>query len=562
MQIMTLHRKEQFDEYYRKGYWKEDTYASLLARNAQQWPDREALYDGRRRYSFREFDRLTDRLALRILRSGVRKGDVVSLLLPSSTESVMTYVACGKVGAVANTSLNLRFREREIVNCLNKVRTKVIVVIAAYRDANFVEILSRVVGELPHLERIILVGEPPASVPPALEGKCASWNEWMADPVENEVMPGFFSTYPERGLADDINYFGLTSGTTGDPKVVMHTPNSILANARGMTSDWGITDKDIIFSISPFYHHIALVAFAQAVLVGARLVLIDPFDGKNALRMILEEKVTYAMGVPTHAIDILSACPERLDGLALRIFYMAGAPISPELASRIRKVLGATPQNVYGMTENSSHNYTRPDDSFETTIGTCGRPCEGYEVEIFDPGDRNRQLPQGEVGEIGTRGPLLMAGYFADQHRTAESFNDAGWFMSGDLGMLDAQGNLKVIGRTKDMIIRGGHKIYPAEIENVLHGHPDVLKVAIIGIPDARLGERAMACVIPKAGRTVTLHGMNDYLLANGVVKYDLPEMAEVFDAFPMTPSGKVLKRVLREKMISGTAETRVERNP
>ncbi|QYU66728.1 fatty acid--CoA ligase family protein [Leptolyngbya sp. 15MV] len=253
--------------------------------------------------------------------------------------------------------------------------------------------------------------------------------------------------------------------------------------------------------------------------------------------------------MPTHALDILAEQEAR--GIArlgaVRTFYMAGSPIAPSLAEAFVGQ-GIKPQNVYGMTENSSHQYTHPDDPTATIVATCGRGGRAYEVGVFDPADRDRRLGIGEVGEIGGRGAALMLGYLGNQAATEGSFNRDGWFMSGDLGVLDAAGNLSIVGRSKELIIRGGHNIHPARIEALALRHAGVARAAAFPVPDARLGERVCLAVICEVDPAELL----DHLAAEGLSIYDMPERFLRLDAFPLTASGKVLKRELTAMVARG----------
>jgi acyl-CoA synthetase len=286
---------------------------------------------------------------------------------------------------------------------------------------------------------------------------------------------------------------------------------------------------------------------------GLELVVNDPRAGTKPLDWILETGATYVMGVPTHAIDVLAEARRRgLEAIgAVRIFYMAGAPIPRELAQRFLD-MGIKPQNIYGMTENGSHQYTLPTDDAITIVETCGRAAKGYETRVFSQANADVELRAGEVGEIGTRGALLMLGYFDNQIATEESFNCNGWFMSGDLGTLDERGCLRFVGRKKDLIIRGGHNIHPARLEDLAHRHPAVLQAAAFGVPDERLGEKVCLALIVRAGERVAADAMLEHLHAAGLSKYDMPEYFIALDAFPLTASGKILKRELVQWAKSG----------
>jgi len=343
-------------------------------------------------------------------------------------------------------------------------------------------------------------------------------------------------------------YLAFTSGTTGMPKGVLHSDNTLLANGRAMVKDWGHDDETILFSHSPLSHHIATVAIEQSLVAGFELVVNDVPPGLKPLDWIIECGATYVMGVPTHAMDILADMKSR--GMrklgAVRIFYMAGSAIPPQTAQSFLD-MRIKPQNIYGMTENGSHQYTLPDDDVDVITTTCGKACDGYETRLWDQENPDLEAKGGEIGEIGTRGGLLTLGYFDNQTATENSFNAGGWFMSGDLGRLDAKGNLQIVGRKKDLIIRGGHNIYPTHIENLTVKHPGVLKAAAFAVPDERLGERVCLAIIAREGSTLAGEHVLAHLDQHGLSKYDMPEYFISMDSFPQTASGKILKRELVE---------------
>jgi len=333
----------------------------------------------------------------------------------------------------------------------------------------------------------------------------------------------------------------------------MHSDNTLLANGRAMVTDWHHDSATVLLSLSPMSHHIGTVALEQMMAAGFELVVNDPPSGMQPLDWIVASSATYIMGVPTHAIDVLAEAKRR--GLkklgAVRLFYMAGSPIPREVARRFLG-MGITPQNIYGMTENGSHQYTLPSDDAQTIVETCGRACHGYETRIFSQENPDLEVPAGTVGEIGTRGALLMLGYFDNQATTEDSFNKDGWFLSGDLGTLDEGGCLRIVGRKKDLIIRGGHNIHPARIEDLAHKHGAVQKAAAFGVPDERLGEKVCLAVICREGMLVSGNALLDHLHAAGLSKYDMPEYFVAMEAFPLTASGKILKRELQAWAKSG----------
>jgi acyl-CoA synthetase len=338
----------------------------------------------------------------------------------------------------------------------------------------------------------------------------------------------------------------------------MHSDNTLLANGRALVEDWNHTADTTLVTLSPVSHHIATVAIEQMLVSGFELVLTNPGGGKSGLDWILDSGATYVMGVPTHAMDILQAMRDRnLRSLGnVRTFYMAGAPIPKEVAQRFLD-LDVTPQNVYGMTENGSHCYTVPSDSQDTVVSTCGKACRGYEIKLWKQDNPDEPAEVGEIGEIGGRGGLLMLGYFSNQIASETSFNIHGWFMSGDLGAIDDSGCLRVVGRKKDLIIRGGHNIHPAHVEEFAMRHPHVERAAAFPVADKRLGEKLCLSVIVKKNELVTSEQMFAHLASCGLSKYDMPEYFLLVDNFPLTPSGKVLKRKLVEMTSRGDLKPR-----
>jgi len=279
------------------------------------------------------------------------------------------------------------------------------------------------------------------------------------------------------------------------------------------------------------------------------MVTDDPTPGMSRLDWIIETGATYVLGVPTHAMDILAEQKRRaLPRIGqVKMFYMAGAPI-PEIVARAFVDQGIAPQNIYGMTECSSHQYTHPDDQKDVWISTCGRGGPAYEVRIWDPEDQDNEMPHGRTGEIGGRGAAMMLGYYGDQAATEKTFNRHGYLMSGDLGSFDQDGNLRIEGRAKDLIIRGGHNIYPARIEAIALTHSAVEKVAAFGVPDERLGEKVCLAVIGD----ITSAEMLIHLASEGLSKFDMPEWFISVPSFPLTASGKILKRELTDMVKRG----------
>ena len=537
--LLTLLHPLDAARYYANGAWRKDTLYACLQRHALEQPGSYALRDARKRLSWRELADWVDNVAEHLYREGVRRGERVSVWLPSRAESVVVLLACSRNGYVCNPSLHQNYTVADIVLLLQRTRSSALVMQPGYgADAQRADIVAAALV-LPHLRAIYSVAGP----------KGIDTRAHAFPAPDRELDP---STPPDAD-PDKIVYLAFTSGTTGTPKGVMHSDNTLLANGRAMVGDWRHDRSTILLSLSPLSHHIGTVAIEQMLAAGFELVVNDPPAGIKPLEWILATGATYIMGVPTHAIDVLAELRRR--GLprlgAVRLFYMAGAPIPREVAQSFLD-MDVTPQNIYGMTENGSHQYTLPADDTETIVETCGRACRGYETRIFSQDNADAELPAGAIGEIGTRGALLMLGYFDNQVATEGSFNRDGWFLSGDLGTLDERGCLRIMGRKKDLIIRGGHNIHPARIEDLAHRHAAVQKAAAFGVPDSRLGEKACLAVIFRDGTGLDAEAMLDHLNAAGLSKYDMPEYFVVMQALPLTASGKILKRELIEWVRDG----------
>lgn len=539
--LLTLHNPAAAAGYYAAGIWQGDTLYSHLARNASERPDAWALRDPYTHICWREAQQRTDRIAAALREAGVRPGERVSVWLPNRIEAVLVLLACSRNGYICNTSLHQNYTVGEIAGLLEAINSRALFAQVGYGADN------RDPG--------MLTGLATASSVRRVFALPARGGSGDALPMGCHRFPfGFEAGQPPPvSDPDKVTYLAFTSGTTGKPKSVMHSDNTLLANARAMVEDWGHGPDTVLCSLSPVSHHIGTVALNQVLVAGAELVLTDPSAGTPSLDWIVQTGATYVMGVPTHAIDILAAMRSRgVDRLGrVAIFYMAGAPIPRETADSLLS-LGITPQNIYGMTENGSHNYTLPSDDAQIITGTCGRSCRAYEVRIFDANHGDEEVPNGEVGEIGGRGGMLMLGYFDNQPATEASFNIHGYLMSGDLGRVDAAGNLQVVGRKKDIIIRGGHNIHPARIEDFALRHPGVLRAAAIPIPDPRLGERVCLVVVPRPAAAPSGTEMVRQLLECGLSKYDLPEFFATVSEFPLTASGKILKRTLIDWLREG----------
>jgi len=546
--LLTLHHPRRARAYYDSGTWRSETLYGLLQRHARERGSCHAVRDGSRRLTWQQWLGAVDAVAHALDRAGVRKGDRVSVWLPNRIETTIIFLACARNGYICNPSLHQNYTVAEIVSLLERVRSTVLVAQVGYgADADRADVFAPA-RELPAMRHVFALVAEGVAVPPGTQP--FPWVDSNCD-APAQMLP------PPDDDPDKITYLAFTSGTTGVPKGVMHSDNTLLANARAMVEDWHHDASTVLLSLSPMSHHIATVGLMQTLVTGGEFVLSQLTPQNRAIDWIERSGATYVMGVPTHAMDVLSAARQAsLRSLYhVSTFYMAGAPIPAEVARQLME-LGAKPQNIYGMTENGSHHYTLPRDDLDTITGTCGRACRSYEIKLWSQENRDQEVATaGQIGEIGGRGGTLMLGYFADQAATEDSFNAAGWFMSGDLGVLDERGNLKVVGRLKDLIIRGGHKIHPARIEDLAYRHTAVAKAAVFGVDDARLGEKVCLAIIPARDPAPTAEELLQHLHEAGLSRFDMPEYFLSLSVFPLTASGKVLKRELVSWVRSGRAQ-------
>ena len=528
--LLTLHDPAEAKAYYTAGLWHDETFYALLARHAAARPDARAVRDSARHLTWRELKDWVDAIADAFHEAGVRTGERVALWASNRAEVVAAFLACSRQGYVCNPSLHRNYTVEEIAGLLSRIRATAVVVEEGWGADTDRHDPVAAVAALPDMRRVFRLPK---------------------DRGSGDLPP--LGSAPRNLRAPDLNpdtvcYLAFTSGTTGRPKGVMHSDNSLLTNCRDLVKDWRHDHSTVLLTLSPLSHHIAWVAVGQWLVAGMELVIDDPAPGLSRLDWMIETGATYVMGVPTHAMDIQAEQARRGIGRlgSVNLFYMAGAPIPPAVAERF-VAQGVRPQNIYGMTENSSHQYTHPSDDEATICTTCGRGGAGYAVRIFAQDDPDREVPVGTVGQIGGRGAALMLGYFDNQEATETSFNRDGWFLSGDLGVLDDRGNLSIVGRLKDVVIRGGHNIFPARVEDLAIKHPAVERAAAFAVPDERLGEKLCLAVLPSGAETPSADEVLGHLYEVGLSKYDMPEYFMVMDSFPLTASGKILKRELAE---------------
>jgi acyl-CoA synthetase len=539
--ILSLQDVERARQFYAAGYWRSDTLYRLFCASAERTPERFVLRDINARLTFRAAREWADALARDLHDAGLRAGDRVSVWLPSRVETALIFLACSRMGYVCNTSLHRDYTYDDIVALLARAGSTAFFAQPGYGADGATKDIFSMVARLPRLKKTYKIAPLRADISESDQ------------PMGLNDLPGAAAAVPASSDPDRIIYLAFTSGTTGQPKGVMHSDNTILANARAIVKDWGFDQETVVYSLSPLSHNIGIVGLAVAIACGGEFIAHTPIDAPRMLDRIIETGATYLLGVPTHAIDLLSEMRRRgMEALGrVAAFQLGGAPVPPTTVLGLMQV-GVKTQNAYGMTENHSFQYTRRDDSHDTIASTCGRPADGMEIKLWREDDCGVESAPGAVGELGVRGASLMLGYFDDQATTELSFNCDGWFMTGDLARFDERGNLQIAGRKKDLIIRGGHNIYPVRIEEFTMRHPAVAKATAFAVADERLGERVCLAVIARANGTLSALDLLQHLNDQGLSKYDMPEFFLALNEFPLTASGKVLKRRLVEMVAQG----------
>jgi acyl-CoA synthetase (AMP-forming)/AMP-acid ligase II len=532
--LLTTLSRERLRQGYDSGFWRDETIYMLAADRARRTPDAPALRDAHRRIGYGELVAAADRLADTLRAAGLRRGQRVAVWLPSRLETAVALLACSRDGLVCCPSLHRDHTVAEVAELLQRMRAAALIAQPGHgADADRRDIFITAEA-IPSLRRVF-----------RLE-KAAAGPLW---PAVAEPAPAAAPVADP----DSVVYLAFTSGTTGQPKGVMHSDNTLLGNARAVAADWQLGEADVIATLSPLSHNLGFGSLVLALLTGAELVVNDLPRGASLLDRLVETGTTYLVGVPTHAIDLLDELRRRGIRQAgkVRGFRVSGAAVPRAVVAALIEH-GVTPQSGYGMTEASSHHYTLPGDPPERMVETSGKCCPGYEVQVFARDDAERMLPPGEIGQIGGRGSSLMLGYFDEQGATEDSFNAQGWFMTGDLGWMDEQGYIRITGRKKDVIIRGGHNIFPAKIETLAMQHPAVLRAAALPVPDARLGEKVCLAVMLRPGQAVDPDALLRHLDAAGLSKYDQPEYFLEVAEIPLTASGKILKRAVAAQLESG----------
>ena len=520
------------DHFREAGYWLDKTLDQLLAEAAARTPDKISIVADRadreqaRLFTYRELEGLAERAASSLRKLGVGPGDVVTVQLPNWWEFVVTAFACSKIGAILNPVMPI-LRERELLYILNFCEAKVFVVPKLYRGFDHSMMAEGMRAELPHLKHLIVVdGEGSSSFERSL---------LAAEPADKNA-----------GLRpDDMSVLMFTSGTTGEPKGVIHTSNSLIGCTKALTERFGLDASDVLLVASPVGHMTGYAAVVLlSVYLGGTMVLQDVWEPKRGVSLMARQGVTYTAASTPFLSDICDAVKAGAPRPAsLRSFLCGGAPIPSVLIERAASELGIKVCSLWGMTEVLSGTLTEPSRASDKSPTTDGRALEGMEVRIVD--FDGKPVPTGQSGRLLVRGCQMFTGYY--KRLELKTFDAEGWFDSGDLAYMDSEGYVRISGRVKDVLIRGGENVPVVEIENLLYKHPAVAAVAVVGYPDARLGERGCAFIVSKAGTTIDLAAMQAYLAECKMAKQFWPERVELVTELPRTASGKIQKFKLRE---------------
>lgn len=526
--LLTLLSYERLGDFYARGFWQSQTIYAFARTHAERAPEAYALRHAGGRLTYRELVDAADAFAADLTRRGLRPGDRLAVWLPSRAETAIALLACSRNGFVCCPSLHRDHTTANVVELLERMRATVLVTQPGYgADGGRSDARASLAG-VPSLRHV-----------------------YALDDTSLAAAAGANTSAP-NGDPNRIVYLPFTSGTTGEPKGVMHTDNTLLANALALNADWRIGPASVIYSLSPLSHNLGIGSMIMAFAAGAEFVVHDLPRGASLVERLLATKTTFLVGVPTHAYDLLRelrATPGRK--LDVKGFRISGAAASQEVVAGLLD-FGIMPQSGYGMTEAGSHNYTLPDDDVRFVLETSGKACRGYELRIFKQDDPETEVAPGEIGQIGGRGASLMLGYFDAQEATERALNAGGWFLTGDIGRLDEFGYIHVTGRKKDLIIRGGHNIYPGPIEALAVRHAAVEKAVAIPVADERLGEKVCIAVVLRPGTQLDPDALLAHLDAEGLSKYEMPEYYLAVDEIPLTASGKIRKIDLVDHVRSG----------
>jgi acyl-CoA synthetase (AMP-forming)/AMP-acid ligase II len=528
-------------EFTGEGEWTGVTLTDLLERNARDKPDVEAFIDQHRRVTWKELWDGSSQLAAQLLRLGIGKGEIVAVQLPNRVEFVYALAAINRIGAVM-CQYPPDYRSREVEFILGFTEAVAVIVPEQFRDFDYMGMVGELGQRLPALRHRLAAEVTGRALPGGWLGLRALASE-AASPADLAEIDA------RRPVSDDVMRVAFTSGTTGQPKAVMHTYNTTFSTNRLCDPVWGIDGGTRFLQFLPIGLNAGLFTIVQACLEGAAVVLMEQFKPVQALELIEREQVTHFLTAPTGLIALLNQpALDKRDLTSLRLVQTGGSSTPAEVLRDANRRMGVPVIDVYGMLEAGWSAATDATEPYEEWVGTVGRPFPWQNVRIID--DEGSDVPAGEQGEIAKRSGSVCVGYYKNPQQNTDSFTADGWFRSGDLGRIDEHGRLSITGRKKDMIIHGGANIWPLELEEILFTHPKVLNASVIGVHDDYFGENVCVCIVPRPGQTVTLDEVIAYM-APRIAKYKLPQQLAVFDELPVGPTGKIQKQQLRQEIES-----------
>ena len=546
--------QELIDEYVSKGYWTTETYFDLWERNAREYPDREAVVDVKTRLTWSQGLRWIKRMALGFLQAGIKRDEVVICQLPNWVELSILPIALEAAG-ILFTPASIALRHSEMERLLKGTDAVGIVIPWEFGGFDFLNMIQEIRPNLISLRHVFVAGEKvPAGV--------ISLKELTERPLEGEYPPDYLKK--SAFSPTEITALAATTGTTGPPKIVGQSTAPNVVCGRTVGQRLKMTRDDIVIALTHLFGPPSGASFMGPPIVAAKTILLESFEPEEALRLIEKEKATIGAAVPAQ-LQMMVRHPnfDKYNISSLRAFYWAGAPLPYYMALEAEQKTRAIMVGGYGSWDGGGICFTSVEDPPEVRHLTVGTPPLGNEVRLVD--EDGKEMTSGEIGEIQLRGPGSYPGYYKDTEATLRTWGAMGlegWCSTGDMGRFDEQGNLVVLGRKTDVILSRGQEIYPVEIENFLLTNPKVLNVAVVGVPEPEMGEKACAFVMPKPGEKLTFEEMISFLKKKGITSYKLPQKLEIVEKFPMSADGlKVLKRELvRETTENLTEEGKSQR--
>ena len=536
MKVTLTFNEQRRAAYRQQGLWGDASLADYWQQTARAMPDKIAVVDNHgASYTYSALDHAASCLANWMLAKGIESGDRIAFQLPGWCEFTVIYLACLKIGAVS-VPLLPSWREAELVWVLNKCQAKMFFAPTLFKQTRPVDLILPLQNQLPQLQQIVGVDK----LAPATSS--LSLSQIIAD---NTPLTTAITTH-----GDELAAVLFTSGTEGLPKGVMLTHNNILASERAYCARLNLTWQDVFMMPAPLGHATGFLHGVTApFLIGARSVLLDIFTPDACLALLEQQRCTCMLGATPFVYDLLNVLEKQPADLSALRFFLCGGTTIPKKVARECQQRGIKLLSVYGSTESSPHAVVNLDDPLPRFMHTDGYAAAGVEIKVVD--DARKTLPPGCEGEEASRGPNVFMGYFDEPELTARALDEEGWYYSGDLCRMDEAGYIKITGRKKDIIVRGGENISSREVEDILLQHPKIHDACVVAMPDERLGERSCAYVVLKAPHhSLSLEEVVAFFSRKRVAKYKYPEHIVVIEKLPRTASGKIQKFLLRKDIM------------